>query len=93
MCDIVLVDQDSTAVPPGCVLEGVASKFEREGFAGKLWFVTGGYHSVAANECFQLVSGAPEVASDDQPPAGAVPRLGQLSRLAFQQGGLVFVNV
>lgn len=41
--DIVLMDHDSRSAPDGSTMEKLASKFEREGFTGKLWYLRGGH--------------------------------------------------
>ncbi|KAL7421980.1 phosphotyrosine-specific ptp2-like protein [Cryptotrichosporon argae] len=88
MKDIVLVDQDSHAVAEGNILQGLAGKFEREGFEGKIWFVKGGHQALQA-------SGDNAVVSDDDdntaPSSARNTTLlppGGLSRSAFQQGSV-----
>lgn len=86
--NIVLVDQDSSSAPEGSVLQGVSSKFEKEGFSGNIWFVYGGQAAIEGNSSFKFE--ASDAGSDDTPPAvesTPVPGLGRLSRLAFQYGG------
>lgn len=81
--DIVLVDQDSGTAPEGSVLRGLASKFEREGFNGKLWFVKGGYTALRSSDCeLEGDEGSPELTPADEKGL----RAGRLGRLAFEQG-------
>lgn len=85
--DIVLVDADTTSLNNSSILEGVAGKFEREGYSGNMWFVKGGTAAAAASH-------VPFVSDDDvvdseakketRPPVGL--RIGSLGKLAFQQG-------
>jgi len=88
MTDIVLIDHDSGAAPEGSVLCGVANKFEREGFTGKLWFLHGGHLSIRNDTRFKFESSDTDQDQADQSPTpqSAGPSLGRLSRLAFQQG-------
>lgn len=90
--DIVLIDQDSSVVTEGSVLQGVASKFEREGYNGNLWFVPGGHSAVISTKECEVVAGSVDSASEStvttapSTPRLSVGGLGRLSRLAFQQG-------
>jgi hypothetical protein len=85
--DIVMIDQDSSSVPDGSLLDGLAGKFAREGYSGHLWFVKGGHGAVRS-------SGANLVQSDEQEPAlpaskgpsGGGLMAGGMARRAFQQG-------
>jgi hypothetical protein len=42
MQNVVLIDGDSLSAGDGSILDGVARKFEKEGFGGTVWFVRGG---------------------------------------------------
>jgi hypothetical protein len=95
--DIVLVDSDSGSVPEGSVLEGLAGKFEREGFSGHLWFVRGGHNAALAagvemmsDELSHSSEEAAALVSEDRELPASSPSgnlmAGRLSRLAFQQG-------
>jgi hypothetical protein len=85
--DIVRIDQDSSSVPDGSLLDGLAGKFAREGYSGHMWFVKGGHGAVRS-------SGANLVQSDEQEPAlpalkgpsGGGLMAGGMARRAFQQG-------
>ncbi|WRT66591.1 uncharacterized protein IL334_003550 [Kwoniella shivajii] len=92
--DIVLVDTDSGNVHDGSVLDGLASKFEREGFTGHLWFVKGGHSALCNHQEVRLV--AQDENSDAQVENGETPSpsqatlnkglmAGSLGTLAFQQ--------
>ncbi|OCF74348.1 hypothetical protein I204_04719 [Kwoniella mangroviensis CBS 8886] len=61
--DIVLIDADSGSVSDGSVLDGLSSKFEREGYTGHLWFVKGGHSALSSQRDLRLV------AEDDAPGA------------------------
>ncbi|WVQ99484.1 hypothetical protein IAU59_006619 [Kwoniella sp. CBS 9459] len=92
--DIVLVDADSGTVPDSSVLDGLASKFEREGFAGHLWFVKGGHAAVASQGEIPLLmqtegGGKEELLSSSGSAAARATvnkglMAGRLSTLAFQ---------
>lgn len=80
-----MIDQDSTVVLEGCVLLGLTGKFEREGFGGKLWFVSGGHAAVEDQDCVQCVCDGPADANPTPPPSSnASLGIGRLPRLAFQ---------
>lgn len=72
--DIILIDQDSTVVTDGSVLQGVASKFEREGYNGNVWFVHGGHTAIIASKNYEVVTGGPSV-----PDSATVPATGNNS--------------
>jgi hypothetical protein len=91
MSDIVLIDHDSSSVVEGSIICGVASKFDREGFSGKLWFLRGGHVTIDGDQRFQFQASSP---GEEQTPgatesAAAPVGLGRLSRLAFQNGELI----
>ncbi|WWC69963.1 uncharacterized protein I206_103907 [Kwoniella pini CBS 10737] len=87
--DIVLVDSDSGSVADGSVLDGLSSKFEREGYTGHLWFVKGGHSALTHGEV-RLVAEDEDVEIENlqaESKAGLSKGLmaGQLSTLAFKQ--------
>ena len=88
MTDIIVIDTDSTSLGANSILEGVAGKFEREGYSGNRWFVKGGYAAVEAAK-LQLVT-EEEEAGDDSGSSGEGGGLqfGRLGKLAFSQGEL-----
>ncbi|WWD17075.1 hypothetical protein CI109_101512 [Kwoniella shandongensis] len=89
--DIVILDTDSNTVPEGSVLDGLAGKFDREGFTGHLWFVKGGVSALKKS------GDAPFIAEDDEedtpeatsaaaaPSSGKGLLAGRLGSWAFQQ--------
>ncbi len=90
MSDVILLDLDSIHAPEGSVLDGLAAKFEREGFAGQLWFVKGGQKAVQGMNGLS-VSGddGDDKESQVTPTALTGPgglKIGRLGKLAFQQG-------
>lgn len=86
--DIIIIDQDSTSSSESTVLQGLASKFEREDYAGNLWFINGGHSALETDDTIELVigesdtEGTPATGEEDSAPLG----IGRLSRMAFQQG-------
>jgi len=91
--DVVLLDLDSTAAPDGSVLEGLASKFEREGFTGRVWFVKGGQKAVQSMSGMNLSSEDGEGAEENEatPTVTSAPSgmmAGRLGKLAFLHGAL-----
>ncbi|KAK8864617.1 hypothetical protein IAR55_001867 [Kwoniella newhampshirensis] len=92
MRDIVLLDADSVTVPTGSVLDGLAGKFDREGFAGHLWFVKGGTTAlknsgdapfVTDDEDEEKASGSSQDEVAPSPTKGLLA--GRLGTRAFQQ--------
>lgn len=96
MSDIIFVDSDSTVVPDGSVLQGLAAKFDREGYTGHLWFVRGGHAAIVSDGEITLVSEDEAALADDgsRPHSvgfnhsGDVLDVAKLSKLAFQRGTL-----
>ncbi|KAK4688084.1 tyrosine-protein phosphatase 2/3, partial [Tremellales sp. Uapishka_1] len=91
MDDIVLVDQDSGSAGNGSVLKGLAGKFEREGFEGKLWFVKGGVSAIKREGKCRLVADSDSDGEngDSQDPVSNNDKgvIGKgLGKLAFQKG-------
>ncbi|OCF39291.1 hypothetical protein I317_06916 [Kwoniella heveanensis CBS 569] len=95
--DIVLLDADSGTVPDSSVLDGLASKFEREGFTGHIWFIKGGHAAVASQGEIPLTAQGNEEEVGSEPgtnsgqgvgPASATTNkgllAGRLATLAFQ---------
>lgn len=84
--DIVLIDQDSAVALGGGVLSGLTGKFEREGYAGKLWFVAGGHAAVEDQECVECVCEEGTLDANPTPSlkGSATLGIGRLPRLAFQ---------
>lgn len=86
--DIILIDQDSQFVPSGHILDGLASKFFREGFTGRIWFVKGGHGAVRASGQGLIQSGDEEPSTPQLPgytgPGGAGLMAGGMGRMAFQ---------
>ncbi|CAK9780732.1 unnamed protein product [Cutaneotrichosporon oleaginosum] len=85
--DIVIVDQDSTVAVEGGVLVGLSHKFEREGYAGRLWYVQGGQAALDNRPDIECVAG--NATDDNNAPASdssGTLGIGRLPRLAFQQG-------
>lgn len=85
--DIVMVDQDSGSVPDGSVMDGLASKFTREGYSGHLWFIKGGHRAVQTSGT-ELVG--VHTANDDGSSVSPLVSNGGLmaggmGRTAFQQ--------
>ena len=86
--DIVILDSDSGSAPEGSVIDGLAGKFDREGFNGQMWYVRGGHDAI------QNTPGLPLVADDGSEPVqvdnkdAPFPGLmaGRLGTLAFLQG-------
>ncbi|WVW84244.1 hypothetical protein I302_106274 [Kwoniella bestiolae CBS 10118] len=66
--DIVLVDGDSAAVSDGSVLDGLSSKFEREGYTGHMWFVKGGHAALTTHGEVRLVA---QDEADEAPAQGS----------------------
>ncbi|WVR06810.1 hypothetical protein IAU60_003846 [Kwoniella sp. DSM 27419] len=87
--NVVLLDVDSATVSDGSVLDGLASKFEREGYTGQLWFVKGGQQAVEQYGEIELEGADGE---EGQEAGGGTPTLtqnkglmaGMLSSRAFQ---------
>lgn len=91
--DIVLVDVDSTTAAQGTLLEGLASKFEREGFGGRVWFVKGGQNALEADHQVDMVTSSPADGADESAPFGPGPTspsgnfsAGGLGSFAFTHG-------
>lgn len=88
--DIVLVDADSGSVPDGGVLDGLAGKFGREGYSGRLWFVKGGHAAMKLSGALALVSDDDEEPQPQQGAAGVGAQkglmAGRLASLAFSHG-------
>ncbi|BEI98530.1 hypothetical protein CcaverHIS631_0308290 [Cutaneotrichosporon cavernicola] len=82
--DIVIVDQDSTVALEGGVLLGVSSKFEREGFTGRLWYVLGGQAALDHREDIKCVAASEENNMATPESSGSLG-IGRLPILAFQQ--------
>lgn len=86
--DIVMVDQDSESVPDGSILNGLASKFTREGYNGHLWFVKGGLQAVQTSGG-PLVGQNAENGDENQTSAGSMTNgglmAGGMGRIAFQR--------
>jgi len=82
--DIVLIDADTSSLPGSGILEGLAGKFEREGYTGNLWFLRGGFGTVTAAGLTVVEDG--ENMEDVQPTANNGLKVGNLGKLAFQQG-------
>lgn len=84
--DIIFVDQDSTVALEGGVLLGVSSKFEREGFTGRLWYISGGQTALDCREDIACVATNVSVETNTSTPesSGSLG-IGRLPRLAFQQ--------
>ena len=86
--DIVLIDQESLSVPSGHVLDGLASKFAREGYNGNIWFVKGGHGAVRASGQRLIQSGEEEPPTPQikgyTGPSGSGLMAGGMGRLAFQ---------
>jgi rhodanese-related sulfurtransferase len=82
--DIVLIDQDSSFVPDGSVLDGLAGKFAREGYNGHLWFVKGGHGAVRSSGAGLIQSGEEEAPSQLKGPSGSGLMGGGMGRTAFQ---------
>lgn len=80
--NIILLDVDSTSAGPGTLLEGLASKFTREGFGGKLWFVKGGQNALESTG-LPMVSVETPVEEMGSPGPGAMSPSGN-----FSAGGL-----
>jgi hypothetical protein len=99
--DIVLVDVDSTTAGAGSLMEGLAAKFEREGFKGVIWFIKGGQAALEAKKQVQMV-GSEEVAESNGmtspgPGAGMASPSGNFSAgglgsFAFLHGEFYFLN-
>lgn len=91
--NIVLVDVDSTSAGQGSLLEGLASKFEREGFGGRVWFVKGGQNALEADHQVDMVTSSPAEGADKSAPSGPGPMspngnfsAGGLGSFAFLHG-------
>jgi hypothetical protein len=86
--DIVLIDQDSQFVPNGHILDGLASKFAREGYNGHIWFVKGGHGAVRASGRGLIQSGEEPPSTPHIPgstgPGGSGLMAGGMGRMAFQ---------
>jgi len=82
--DIVMIDQDSTYVPSGSVLEGLAGKFAREGYSGQIWFVKGGHGAVRASGAGLIQSGEEQPSVPSKGPTGGGLMAGGMGRMAFQ---------
>nr|XP_018262955.1 uncharacterized protein I303_04444 [Kwoniella dejecticola CBS 10117]OBR85113.1 hypothetical protein I303_04444 [Kwoniella dejecticola CBS 10117] len=82
--DIVLLDADSGSVGQGSVLDGLSSKFEREGYAGHLWYVKGGHSALTQGDVQMTAQG-----DEERPVSGTTLNkgllAGQLGTLAFKQ--------
>ncbi|WVQ73920.1 hypothetical protein IAR50_003501 [Cryptococcus sp. DSM 104548] len=61
--DIVLLDADSSGVTEGGVLDGLASKFTREGYSKGLWVVKGGHAAIKSSGAAPLVTDERDEAS------------------------------
>ncbi|OXG19580.1 protein-tyrosine-phosphatase [Cryptococcus neoformans Tu401-1] len=85
--DIVLVDADSGSVPDGGVLDGLAGKFGREGYSGRLWFVKGGHAAMKLSGALPLVSDDDE---GPQPQQGAAAAGAQKGLMAGRLASLAF---
>ncbi|WWC89099.1 uncharacterized protein L201_004017 [Kwoniella dendrophila CBS 6074] len=85
--DIVLVDADSGSVADGSVLDGLSSKFEREGYSGHLWFVKGGHIALTSNADIRLVAENEADSQSNKSQSGDYNGLmaGTLGTLAFAQ--------
>ncbi|EIW70551.1 hypothetical protein M231_07763 [Tremella mesenterica] len=86
--DIILLDADSGNAPNGGVLDGLAAKFEREGFNGRLWFVKGGHNALISSALVNLVSDDDddEGSGDDSTTLSASGLMaGRLGSMAFRQ--------
>ncbi|KIR59658.1 protein-tyrosine-phosphatase [Cryptococcus bacillisporus CA1873] len=77
--DIVLVDADSGSVPDGGVLDGLAGKFGREGYSGRLWFVKGGHAAMKLSGVLALVSDDDEEPQPQQGAAGVGAQKGLMA--------------
>jgi rhodanese-related sulfurtransferase len=91
--DIVLIDQDSQYVSAGHILDGLASKFAREGYTGNIWFIKGGHGAVRAAGLGLIQSGEEEPSTPQIPgytgPGGAGLMAGGMGRMAFQNSKLM----
>ncbi|TYJ57758.1 hypothetical protein B9479_001612 [Cryptococcus floricola] len=85
--DIVLLDADSSSLPVGGVLDGLASKFTREGYTKGLWVVKGGHAAIKSSGATPLVSDERDEASRHQEGAGPQrgSMAGGLTSAAFMQ--------
>lgn len=97
MTDIIVVDQESHTAPEGSVLRGLSSKFEREDYKGKLWFVKGGMAALLHRGEIEMEHGEDRASGENETenvaPLGSPGALnpsrlmaGKLGKLAFQQG-------
>ena len=90
--DIILLDADSTFVSANSTLKGLASKFEREEFAGRLWFLKGGHSAVVENDIDLVITEDEDSVNDGDSGSNASEsgsmRLGGLGILAFEHGEL-----
>ena len=82
--DIVLIDADTSSLPGNGVLEGLAGKFEKAGYAGNLWFLRGGFAAAAAGGLGTVEDGDGMEAVQQTASTGL--KVGNLGKLAFQQG-------
>lgn len=85
--DIVILDSDSGSAPEGSVIDGLAGKFDREGFNGQMWYVRGGHDAIQNTPGLPLIaddgSEAPQVDSTEAQFPGLMA--GRLGTLAFLQ--------
>ena len=80
-----MLDADSTKITPDSRMNGLAGKFEREGFQGRLWFLQGG-HAVLRSSKIKLVTEEENGEESNVESKGFMA--GKLGSLAFQQGEL-----
>ena len=87
--DIILLDDDSNTATSGGILDGLATKFEREGFSGRIWFFEGGYSAIESASMSTktgLDIEGPKYHADQTPGNDHQLITGQLGQLPFMQG-------
>jgi hypothetical protein len=88
--DIVLIDSDSTSLASNSSLEGVAGKFEREGYSGNMWFVRGGHAAAKANNVELVADDEDDMYDESGEDGSGALHVGKLGKLAFSQGETIY---
>ncbi|ORY26158.1 hypothetical protein BCR39DRAFT_542036 [Naematelia encephala] len=81
--DIVLIDGDAGSAPETGILHGLASKFQREEFSGKVWFLKGGQKAAEVSG-LEMVSDLDVAAVEPEVQQNGGLVGGRLTKLAFQ---------